>query len=157
MNTANATPSDTQPRSGRETIGRVVAVSGAQVTVGLSAALADGGRATVGKFLGIVSGGIVTVGLITEISERPVRDQDPNCRSTALMDLVGEIRANASGAAYFQRGMTEYPMIGEPAVLMNERELRLIYSSLTSKSSNVGMLQQDQTIPAQIDVEQLVS
>jgi len=157
MTTATATPSDTQPRSGRETIGRVVAVSGAQVTVGLNAKLADGGRATVGKFLGIISGGIVTVGLITEIAERPVRDQDPNCRSTATMDLVGEIRANASGAAYFQRGMTEYPMIGEPAVLMNERELRLIYSSRTSKASNVGMLQQDQTIPAQIDVDQLVN
>src|SRR5215207_7831084 len=101
MSIASATPSDTQPRSGRDTIGRVVAVSGSQVTVGLSAALVDGGRATVGKFLGVVSGGIVTVGLITEISERPLRDQDPHCRSTALMDLVGEIRANASGAAYF--------------------------------------------------------
>jgi DNA helicase HerA-like ATPase len=157
MSIATATPSDTQPRSGRDMIGRVVAVSGSQVTVGLSATLADGGRATVGKFLGVVSSGIVTVGLITEIAERPLRDQDPSCRSTALMDLVGEIRANASGAAYFQRGMTEYPMIGEPAVLMNERELRLIYSNRTSKSSNVGMLQQDQTIPAQIDVDQLVS
>jgi DNA helicase HerA-like ATPase len=139
-------------------IGRVIAVSGSQVTVGLSvAAPADGGRATVGKFLGIVSGGIVTVGMITEIAERPLRDQDPNCRSAALMDLVGEIRANASGAAYFQRGMTEYPMIGEPAVLMNERELRLVHSNRSGRASNVGMLQQDQTIPAQIDVEQLVS
>jgi DNA helicase HerA-like ATPase len=157
-NPASASPSEAQPRSGREMIGRVIAVSGSQVTVGLSvAAPADGGRATVGKFLGIVSGGIVTVGMITEIAERPLRDQDPNCRSAALMDLVGEIRANASGAAYFQRGMTEYPMIGESAVLMNERELRLVHSNRSGRASNVGMLQQDQTIPAQIDVEQLVS
>ena len=70
-------------------------------------------RATVGKFLGIVSGGAVTVGLITEISERPLREQDPNCRSTARIDLVGEIKANAAGSAYFQRGITEYPMIGD--------------------------------------------
>lgn len=157
MTIANA-PSESQPRSGRETIGRVVAVSGAQVTIGLSvAAPADGGRATVGKFLGVVSGGIVTVGMITEIAERPLRDQDPNCRSAALIDLVGEIRANASGGAYFQRGMTEYPMIGEPAVLMNERELKLIYSNRSGRPSNVGVLQQDQSISTQIDIEQLVN
>ena len=94
MTNASASSSETQPRTGREMIGRVVAVSGSQITVGLSVtAPADGGRATVGKFLGIISGGIVTVGMITEISERPLRDQDPNCRSTAQMDLVGEIRA----------------------------------------------------------------
>jgi DNA helicase HerA-like ATPase len=150
--------SETQPRGGRETIGRVVAVSGSQVTVGLSvAAPSDGGRPTVGKFLGIVSGGIVTVGMITEIAERALRDQDPSCRSSATMDLVGEIRVNTSGGAYFQRGSTEYPMIGEPAVLMNERELRLVYSSRSGKPCHVGLLQQDQSIQAQIDVEQLVN
>ena len=62
----------------REALGRVLAVSGAQVTVGLTpAAPGSASRATVGKFLGIVSGGTVTVGLITEIAERPQRDQDP--------------------------------------------------------------------------------
>ena len=53
--------------------------------------------------------------MITEVSERPLREQDPNCRSTARLDLVGEIKANCLGAAHFQRGITEYPMIGEPA------------------------------------------
>ncbi len=48
-------------------------------------------------------------------------------------------------------------MIGEPAVLMTERELRLIFSNRSGRACNVGVLQQDQAIPAQIDVEQLVS
>ena len=48
-------------------------------------------------------------------------------------------------------------MIGEPAMLMSDRELRLIYSGRSAKPSNVGVLQQDPTIPAQIDIEQLVS
>jgi DNA helicase HerA-like ATPase len=154
MTLANSTPS---AAPARETLGRVIAVSGAQVTIGLNAT-APGSlpRATVGKFLGVVSGGSVTVGLITEISERPLRDQDPNCRSTARMDLVGEIRASAPGAAYFQRGINEYPMIGEPAMLMSDRELRLIYNGNT-RPSNIGVLQQAPAIPAQVDIEQLVS
>src|SRR3954447_11399917 len=145
-------------RAPRETLGRVLAVSGAQVTIGLTP-LGPGSpsRATVGKFLGVVSGNTVIVGLITEISERPQRDQDPNCRSTARMDLVGEIKASAAGAAYFQRGVTEYPMIGEPAMLMSDRELRLIYNGTNTRPSNIGALQQDSTIGAQVDVEQLVT
>src|SRR4051812_10144955 len=146
-------------RAARETLGRVIAVSGAHVTVGLTpTASGNPMRATVGKFLGIISaGGWVTVGMITEIEERPQRDLDPNCRTIARIDLVGEIRANTAGSVFFQRGLTEYPMIGESAVLMNDRELRLIYNSMSSKPSNVGVLQQDPSIAIQLDVEQLVS
>src|SRR5690349_21374841 len=106
-------------RAPRETLGRVLAVSGAQNTIGLTPTMPGSpSRATVGKFIGVVSGCTVIVGLITEISERPQPAQDPSCRSTARMDLVGEIKASTAGAAYFQRGITEYPMIGEPAMLM---------------------------------------
>jgi len=151
-------PAAAPSRATRETLGRVIAVSGSQVTVGLMPPTPGStSRATVGKFLGIVSGNAVIVGLISEISERSQRDQDPNCRSIATFDLFGEIRANTSGAAYFQRGITDYPMIGEPAMLMGDRELRLIYTGTHTKPSNVGVLQQDASIQAQIDIEQLVS
>ena len=101
--TASAPPSE-PPRATSETIGRVAAVSGAQVVVALSViAPGNSPRATVGKFLGIVSGSIVTVGMINEISERPARDQEPNCRSTAQIDIVGEIKASASGTARMHR------------------------------------------------------
>src|SRR3954462_10205775 len=153
-----AAPPAAPARALREALGRVLAVSGAQVTIGLTS-LGPGSlsRATVGKFLGVVSGNTVIVGLITEISERPQRAQDPSCRSIARMDLVGEIKASAAGAAYFQRGVTEYPMIGEPAMLMSDRELRLIYNGTNTRPSNIGALQQDSTIGAQVDVEQLVT
>ena len=156
-NTPSASPA-APARAPREALGRVLAVSGAQITVGLTpVAPGSVSRATVGKFLGIVSGSTVIVGLITEIAERPQRDQDSGCRSTARIDLVGEIRASTAGTPYFQRGISEYPMIGEPAMLMNDRELRLIYSGIAARPSNVGTLQQDPSIQAQIDIEQLVS
>ena len=156
MTLSSASPA-AAPRAAREPIGRVLGVSGAQLTVGLTTSPGVHTRATVGKFLGIVSGGGVVVGMVTEIAERPPREQDPTCRSTAHIDLVGEIKASAAGTAYFQRGVTEYPMIGEPAMLMGDRELRLIYSGTGILPPNIGTLQQDPGIPAQIDVEQLVS
>ena len=145
-------------RPGHEAIGRVLAVTGSQITVGLTPPMPGSPtRATVGKFLGVVSGSTVIIGLITEIAERPQREQDPNCRGTARMDLVGEIKAAAGGGAVFSRGINEYPMIGEPAMLMGDRELRLIYTGMNPKPTNVGTLQQDPSIQAQIDIDQLVS
>jgi hypothetical protein len=158
MTPANPTPPVAAARATRDALGRVLAVSGAQVTVGLTPAPPGSAqRATVGKFLGVVSGSTVIIGLITEISERPQRDQDPSCRSTAQIDLVGEIKAGPNGAPFFQRGITEYPMIGEPAMLMADRELRLIYNGMHARPSNIGALQQDPSIQAQVDIEQLVS
>jgi hypothetical protein len=136
-------------------LGRVLAISGSQLTVGLSLSPAIA-RATVGKFLGVMSGTTIIVGMITEIAER--LSQEANCRTTATIDLVGEIKANSAGAPFFQRGITEYPMIGEAAIMMGDRELRLIYNGNSrSGSCNVGVLQQDQGIPAYIDVDHLVS
>src|SRR5687767_2043937 len=110
MTLPESPPPAAQARPVREILGRVLAVSGAQVTIGLTAAPSHQ-RATVGKFLGVISGASVIVGVITQIAERPAHEQDPNCRSTALVDLVGEIKVNTAGAAFFQRGVTEYPMI----------------------------------------------
>ena len=142
----------------RQVIGRLVAVSGAQVTVGLShgSSPADAQNATVGKFLGIVSSNSLIIGMITDISERPPKDQEAHCRSTARMDLVGEIKI-VNGLQRFQRGITEYPAIGEPATLMSVQELRLIFGSGDTKLSPVGVLQLDPTIPANVDIDQLVS
>ena len=150
-------PAPATARPAHESLGRVIAVSGSEVTIGLSAA-PGGERSTVGKFLGVISGASVIVGMITQITERPQREQDANCRTVALIDLVGEIKANAAGVPFFQRGISEYPMIGEPAMLMGDRELRLIYNGgATVTTADVGVLQQDPSIPAHIDIDQLVS
>ena len=147
------------PPANRNLIGKVLAVGGAQITVGLnqSASAADTARATVGKFLGILSGAAIIVGMITEITERPAQEQDANRRNIARLDLVGEIKTSKAGVSQFQRGVTEYPVIGEAAMLMTDRELRLINGDSDSKFAHVGMLQQDSAIPAHIDVDQLVS
>src|SRR5436190_24274623 len=107
MTPDNSIPPAATAGATRETLGRVLGVSGAQITVGLTGtAPGSASRATVGKFLGVVSGSAVIVGLITEVLERPQREQDPRRLGTAQMDLVGEIKANAAGAAFFQRGIT---------------------------------------------------
>ncbi len=147
---------DPQPAAGRLPIGKVIAVGGAQVTIGLSttAGLADGSRATVGKFLGVLSGATTIIGMITEISES--NGANPAYRSTARIDLMGEIKPGANGLPQFQRGVTEYPVIGEPASLMSDRDLRLIYVGNSTAQTEIGHLQQDPSIGAHISIDSLV-
>ena len=87
--------------------------------------------------------------MITEISEQSA---DRATRSVARIDLVGEIKGGA-----FVRGVAEYPSIGEPAYLMNDRELRLMYGGADAKHAQIGVLQQDNTIGAFINIDEMVS
>ncbi|HZL62717.1 MAG TPA: DUF87 domain-containing protein, partial [Pseudolabrys sp.] len=146
-------------RAGTDLVGRVVAVSGSQATVELNARSAGGEYPTVGKFMGMVAGKAVIIGLVTDIGEQamlaPAGGQ--TFRKVARLDLVGEIRSGEAGAARFQRGVMEYPNIGDGALLLSENELRLVYGGADDDHAHVGDLQQNTNIGVHIDIDQLVS
>ncbi len=140
-------------------VGRVAAVSGSQATVELTARSAGGEHPTVGKFMGMVAGKAVIIGLVTDIGEQAMLAPagGPSYRKVARLDLVGEIRSEDGGAARFQRGVMEYPNIGDGALLLTERELRLVYGGADADHAHVGDLQQNTDIGVHIDIDQLVS
>ena len=47
--------------------------------------------------------------------------------ATARLDLMGEIKEKVGGRPAFQRGVTAYPAIGDPAALITHGELRHVY------------------------------
>ena len=142
-------------------LGRVLSVRGSQTTVGLrdsSHGQPDEVRATVGKFLGVRSGKSVIIGVITEVSlETPPIAREQGHHGTAQIDLMGEIKEDRAGAPYFQRGISDYPAIGDAADLISNRELRLIYDIAGADRLDIGHLQQDPTIGAYINVDDMLS
>jgi DNA helicase HerA-like ATPase len=159
MDASIANDSRTPARSGQDLIGRVTAVSGAQATVELSARGVSGENPTVGKFMGMLVGNAVIIGMVTDIGEQAMVAPavGPSYRKIARLDLVGEIRAEAAGVARFQRGVMDYPSIGDGAVLLTEDELRLLYGAADANHAHIGNLQQDAKIGVHIDIDQLVS
>ncbi len=140
------------------TIGRVLAVNGTHATVGLmpQAGASDETRATVGKFLCIPSGKTLLIGLITDVSvEVPAAARDKGFVATARLDLMGEITRDANGSR-FQRGVTNYPAIGDGVTMMSNAELRVIYEMAGSGSINIGHLQQDPSIGGYINGTDMV-
>jgi DNA helicase HerA-like ATPase len=138
--------------NGLRPLGRVLSVSGAQAQVRLAVS-AQELRATVGKFLGIRSGSSVVVGVITKIvAENQQRDGE---LATGAVDMLGEIKRGERGD-YFQRGVTDYPMIGDAVEIITQGELRLIFDMSGPGTIDIGALQQDSSIAAYINVDDMV-
>src|SRR5262245_14466894 len=137
----------------------IVSVRGSRATVGLPAAQVSGSdeaRATVGRFLGVHSAQSLLIGVITDVSLETVA-LEHGYHAIAYLDLVGEIKENGTPHARFQRGVSEYPAIGDPVSLIGASELRLVFNISASSVIDIGHLQQDNSIGAYIDVDDMLS
>jgi DNA helicase HerA-like ATPase len=138
-----------------------VAVRGSQASVGLAASFARDvaePRVTVGKFLGIRVGNSLLVGVVTDVSLRtePVpREQD--YITVAALDIIGEILDLDGPMARFKRGVADYPAIGDPVTFIGSRELKLIFNISGSSVVDIGHLQQDASVGAYVDVDDMLS
>src|SRR3954462_12112621 len=143
------------------TCGRILSVSGSQASVGLPLESIDPVREasiTVGKFLRIQRAKSLLIGMITEVTQ----DVSPTAReqgfrAAARLDMMGEIKQRDDGKAYFQRGVTDYPAIGDPAALITRDELRLIYDISSGDTIDIGYLQQDTSIGAYVNVDDMLN
>ena len=139
-------------------IGHVLSVRGSEAKIGLPAPWPDhDARATVGKFLSIASGRKSLIGMIIEVSATGSSDAAHDYRAVARVALMGEIAADNSGRAFFRRGVSDYPAIGDAATLVSSEHLRLIYTPSGGRTLNLGQLNHDSAIAAHIDVDRLIS
>src|SRR5712672_2704900 len=138
--------------------GRVISVRGSLARVGLLAAsqlAIPEVRATVGRFVSIRRANSTIVAMITEVSceDLPVSDV---YIASASVDLLGEILGGPERPK-FQRGVTHYPSIGDAVELITNQELRTVYAPSGSDQIDVGTLQQDPSVIAYVDVEEMLS
>jgi DNA helicase HerA-like ATPase len=139
----------------------VIAVNGGQTEIGLPKAYLDRLEAmppTVGKFLGIRRAGSLLIGMIVEVAiASPGAARDHGFHATAHLDLLGEIAAVESPDARFQRGVTNYPAIGDPAAMMTGREAEIVYDISSGETINIGTLHQDLAIGAFVNVDDMLN
>jgi uncharacterized protein len=112
-------------------------------------------RATVGRFVSIRCANSVIVAMITEVSCEEASTSH-GFVATASIDLLGEIFGTADSQK-FRRGVTNYPTIGDGVDLINSQELRTVYAPNGSDQINIGTLQQDPSVIAYVDIEEMLS
>jgi DNA helicase HerA-like ATPase len=143
-----------------EPLGRVVSVAGSQVVVQFATELLSPHDAnsdvTVGTFLGIWNGQSLVIGALCELSLGKHADGQSSPPANGRVDLLGELIRDEAGAGYFQRGVMNYPKIGSAIVPIGSAELRIMFDTAGPNTINVGQLQQDGSIGAYVDVDDMV-
>ena len=110
---------------------------------------------TVGRFVGITCASSTVVAIVTAVSCENLSSVE-GYMAIATVDLLGEI-FNKSSKPKFRRGVTKYPTIGDHVELVTSEELRTIYAPKGSDQINVGLLQQDPSVIAHVDVQEMLS
>ncbi|MBX9455896.1 MAG: ATP-binding protein [Rhizobium sp.] len=144
------------PHSGE--LGSVISCRGSEAHVALmQRPTPQGPRATVGKFVALKHSKGASVGMISEISSAAGSAAPQGTHAVAQVDLMGEITYGPAGMLRFDRGVREYPAIGDAVELLGRDHLQLIYSSFEGKAMRIGDVQEDGGVPALIDADGLVS
>ncbi len=148
------TPSGSLPLSGQ-----VLSVSGSQASIRIApsdrSGEQDGARVTVGKFLAIDTAASAVVAVITHV-DGDAAAGEAAWQLTARVDLLGEIRQGKNGRPHFQRGITDYPVVGDRVSLLGSDGLRVVYDTAGADIISIGHLQQDGSIPAAVKVDDML-
>jgi DNA helicase HerA-like ATPase len=144
-----------------EPLGCVISVDGSQAIVRLRAPdpshPTNDARVSVGKFLGIRTENAVVIGVLTKISvDADAMGAQQDVHAIGQVDLLGEIRPDEKNVLHFDRGVKEYPTIGDPAELITNQELRLVFDGSGRGTINIGSLPQDRSIGAYVKVDDMV-
>jgi len=141
-------------------LGLVVSVTGARAGVRLyktSSEEGDASRVTIGRLVATRTGQSRVIGVITRISvSAPEPGVEDGGFILADVDFLGEIKHAGSERAFFQRGVTDYPTIGDQMIPLSRGELGLIHHVEASETIEVGRLQLDDAIPAYINFDELL-
>jgi DNA helicase HerA-like ATPase len=154
------TVADTAMSQREHQVGGVLSVRGSQATIGIlprRGELTEGEGTRVGKFLAIAGEGSVLIGFVTEVSlevSEIVREQ--GYVGLARLDLMGEIKQDLQGP-YFERGVSDYPLIGDRVVTLRGEMLKIIFGESGSDSIIIGRLQQNARLAASIQVDEMLS
>ncbi|WP_431048916.1 ATP-binding protein [Roseateles sp. L2-2] len=145
-------------------LGVVSAVSSASVAVELAASVDSGiivleGRnyriGQVGSFVKIPLGYNLLYGVISESSETSKFDEDSrmaSARKWIKVELVGE-----SLGGNFDRGISEYPSIGDHVHFVVDSDLKSIFQKRSKNQFQVGRLSSSEGTEVSLDLDKLVA
>ena len=145
-------------------LGTIAAVSGAALNVHLAESIASGlsiikGQTykvgQVGSFVRVPQGYQDLFGVVSEVGANAVPESMGSVNDTGRwmkVELVGEVIGGA-----FERGVSQYPNIGDSVHLAVEEHLRKLYDIRGQGHIVIGTLASAESIPAKVALNELVT
>jgi uncharacterized protein len=148
-------------------LGHVAAVSGSSINIHLAKSVASGLSVIdghtyrvgqVGSFVRIPQGYQDLFGVVSEAGANAVPEGliglDADTGRWMKVHLVGEA---VGGASAFERGISQYPNVGDAVHLAVEAHLRRIYDTKGNGHVTVGTLSSAESIPARVALNELIT
>ncbi|NKB52668.1 MAG: DUF87 domain-containing protein [Rhizobiaceae bacterium] len=112
----------------------------------------------VGRMLSIEVGQNRIVAMICDI-DMPVGSYEPgkNAEMRFNVELQGEVQKTSDGGRRFVKGISAYPGVGSTARQIRSDDLASIYAATGTVNAHVGSLSQDSSIPALVDIPDMLS
>jgi DNA helicase HerA-like ATPase len=143
-------------------IGRVIAVSAAQVIVLLETATEGGPRPSdaieMGALVKLQTRASTVYGMVNALRvPLPSLSAPDDDLKIVEIELLGETLKDGSGAyAGFQRGVSVFPAIEAPVFLATQEDLAQIYAPRGTASVPVGSIYQADSVPAYLRIDDLM-
>jgi hypothetical protein len=136
--------------------GRLVALNGTQGVISCPLKV-DEEDWSVGHLITIVHRTSRLVGTVCEVATDDGRWSENEANAARVtIELNGEIIDDPNGAPFFHRGVRSFPSLGAPAHRIRADDLRAIYTFRGHQGVEIGRLSQNEDIPAEIDVGELI-
>ena len=137
-------------------IGHLVSLNGTQGVISCRLETSEEDW-SVGHLITIVHRTSRLVGVVCDIGTNDGRWSETDVNTARVtIELSGEIFDDASGAPVFCRGVSSFPSLGAAAHRIRADDLRAIYSFRGGQGVEIGKLSQNDIIPAEIDVGELI-
>ncbi|MEL6506232.1 MAG: DUF87 domain-containing protein [Pseudomonadota bacterium] len=155
---AGTKPSDAALAKGATTvIGEIVSITGSHAFVMLYEAASERSvqeRLQLGSIINVDAGDYNVLGLIAAMSV-PAPSLDMGASDVRIMELelIGEFtKPSPKAPAKFRRGVSNYPTLGDKVQVSARSELNALFAVSGKASVRVGVVKQETSIPATINV-----
>ena len=160
MNTNNVVPAAIKNNRPVE-IGRVIAVESSKITISVSKSLIRNNQLTlsqIGTILKIITHESIVVAMVTSLSVESVDNEGMSDGCVATLRIMGELFTNhTTRETKFFRGVKTFPVLSSLVQQISSDELTLIFESDDEDTIEIGRLQQDTSLSAQVRVNDLLS
>ncbi len=141
-----------------QSLGTVVAVTGAHVRVRLDDTATDAGAAAIQAMVRIRSRYALVYALVRELQVVSDPAQPGGEARMAELDLMGECPAQADGSpGPFRHGVARFPALGDPVEPADGDDLAMVYLPSADSRITVGTLDREGRLPACLLSDDLLS
>ena len=142
-------------------IGRVISVESSKITISVSKSLIRNNQlknAQIGTILKIITHESLVVAMVTSLTIESVDDEGMSDGCVATLRIMGELFTNhTTRETKFFRGVKTFPVLNSAVQQITPAELALIFENGSDSTIEIGRLQQDKTLSAQVRVNELLS